>query len=191
MRWSNDDVRYGLGPILLHWATVALVLAGAGLGIYMTGVEIGPRAYRLYALHKSIGLTVLAIVVLRLAWRLVDPPPPMPGTMPLWERRCARIGQALLYALLLVQPLIGLAHSGAAGFPVLAWGVLPVPTVIGTDRTLVAPLATAHAVVALCLLAAACGHALLAVHHHAVRRDPVLWRMLPAVGRPDRRAGDA
>lgn len=187
MRWSNDDVRYGLGPILLHWLTVALILGGAGLGLYMAGRALSPETYRLYALHKSIGVTILALALLRLAWRLVDPPPALPATMAPLERRAAHAGHALLYALLIAQPVIGILHSNAAGFPIVVWSALPLPAVIGTDRALVAPLATAHGLTALALGIVAAGHALVAIHHHVARRDAVLWRMLPAVGHPARR----
>ena len=97
--------RYGALAQMLHWGTVLLVGALVGIAITMDDLPLGPEKFKLYNLHKSIGLTVLAVTLLRLIWRRISPPPPLPAAMPEWERRAAKASHFLLYAILLTQPL--------------------------------------------------------------------------------------
>ena len=117
---------------------------------------------------------------MRLAWRLRHPPPPLPAGLPAWERAAARVTHALFYLLLLVQPLIGFLQSNAANFPVVAWGVLPLPALIGSDEALGETLILVHENVARVLLGLIVLHVAAALRHHFLLKDDVLRRMLPA-----------
>lgn len=174
--------RYGAVAQTLHWLVAALVLTMFGLGWYMSDLPLGQLKFDLYQLHKSLGLTIFALVILRLAWRLSHTPPPLPARLPAWERTAARAAHALFYVLLLVQPLIGFLQSNAANFPVVVWGTLPLPALIGSDEGLGETLIEVHEVVARVLLVLILLHVAAALRHHFVLKDDVLRRMLPAAG---------
>ena len=179
---ENVGLRYGGVAQGLHWLVAVLVLSQFGLGWYMSDLPLSQLKFDLYQLHKSLGLTIFALVVVRLAWRLRHPPPPLPASLPVWERAAARTNHALFYALLLVQPLIGLLQSNAANFPVVVWGVLPVPALIGSDEALGEALVEVHETVAAVLLVLIVLHVAAALRHHFLLKDDILRRMLPAVG---------
>ena len=177
--------RYGGVAQALHWLVAALVLSQFGLGWTMSDLPLSQLKFDLYQLHKSLGLTIFALVVVRLAWRLGHPPPPLPTGLPAWERTAARTTHALFYVLLLVQPLIGLLQSNAANFPVVVWGILPVPALIGSDEGFAETLVEVHETVASVLLVLIALHVAAALRHHFLLKDDVLRRMLPAAA--DRR----
>jgi cytochrome b561 len=178
-------LRYGSVAQALHWLVAALVLGQFGLGWTMSDLPLGQLKFDLYQLHKSLGLTIFTLVIVRLAWRLRHPPPPLPAGVPAWERAAARATHALFYVLLLVQPLVGFLQSNAANFPLVVWGVLPLPALIGTDEALGETLAEVHEIVARVLLVLIALHVAAALRHHFLLKDDVLRRMLPAAG--DRR----
>jgi len=172
--------RYGGVAQALHWLIAALVATMFGLGWYMSGLPLSQQKFDLYQLHKSLGLTILTLMIVRLAWRLRHPPPPLPAGLPAWERSAARTVHALFYVLLLVQPAIGFLQSNAANFPLVAWGVLPLPALIGTDEALGETLIEVHELVARVLLVLIGLHVAGALRHHFLLKDDVLRRMLPA-----------
>jgi cytochrome b561 len=174
--------RYGAVAQGLHWLIAALVLTMFGLGWYMADLPLGQQKLDLYQLHKSLGLTIFALVVLRLGWRLGHAPPPLPAALPAWERTVAKGAHVLFYVILLVQPLIGLVQSNAANFPVVVWGVLPLPALIGTNEALGETLVEVHELVARALLVLILLHVAAALRHHFILKDDVLRRMLPASG---------
>jgi cytochrome b561 len=178
---ATVGARYGAVAQALHWLIAALVLVMFGLGWTMADLPLGEQKLELYQLHKSLGATIFALVVLRLAWRLTHAPPPLPARLPAWERSAAVAAHALFYVLLLVQPLIGLLQSNAANFPVVAWGVVPLPALIGSDEALGETLVEVHEVVARVLLVLILVHVGAALRHHFVLKDDVLRRMLPVL----------
>src|SRR5688572_5767292 len=120
MGWRNSPARWGALAQTLHW-TIALAVIGLVLvGLWMDELPNSPTKLKVYALHKSVGITVLVLVVLRLAWRLIDRRPPHPASMPPWERWLAAVTHGLLYLLLLVMPLSGWLYNSASNFP-LRW----------------------------------------------------------------------
>jgi cytochrome b561 len=125
-RFANAD-RWGPVSQLLHWTIVAMILVMAYLGLTMTDLPNGPHKIHTYALHKSIGLTILALVSLRVLWRLyAGAPRPVPGT-PSWQERIASATHAALYALLFAIPLSGWFLNSTAGFPLQWFGLFNLP----------------------------------------------------------------
>ena len=173
-------LRYGAVAQALHWLIAALVFTMFGLGWYMSDLPLGQQKFDLYQLHKSLGITIFWLAVVRLLWRWSHPAPPLPGSMPRWQRAAARTSHALLYLLLLVQPLIGFLQSNAANFPVVLWGVMPLPALIGSDEALGETLVVVHRWNSRLLLLLILVHGAAALRHHFVLRDDVLRRMLPA-----------
>jgi cytochrome b561 len=184
--WRSDRERWGLAIRLLHWTSAALVLGQWLLGRYMT--SLGPEAlaekFVLYQRHKSLGLVILALTLVRLLWRLGEPArPDHPPGMPPWQRRTAAASHALLYLLLLAMPITGFLAAAASplGIPTLLFGLIPIPHPIGPDARLEALLLTAHRIQGWVLAALLAIHIAAALKHHLIDRDRVLLRMI--VGR--------
>jgi len=175
--------RYGAVAQGLHWLVFALVIAQFAIGWYMDDLPLGPDKIRVFNLHKSIGVTVLALMLLRLLWRQLSPPPPLPATMPGWERAAARLSHALLYLLLLAQPAIGILHSWSANFPLVVFGQVTLPNLTGPNEPLKEALAAAHWWIAWAILLTVAVHAAAALRHHFLLGDEVLRRMLPGARR--------
>jgi cytochrome b561 len=172
-------MRYGAIAQVFHWLIAALVFIMLGLGYYMEDLPLGSRKLELYGIHKSIGITIAMLAALRLVWRLLNPPPPLPDSMRSWERKAAGAVHALLYLMLFVQPLIGFLQSNAANFPVVLWGVLLLPPLIGPDQPLSETLLDVHAIGGNFLAILVIVHVAAALRHHFVLKDDVLRRMLP------------
>lgn len=183
----NTATRWGWVSVALHWLTVLAIVGLAAVGLTMTDLPNGPQKIQVYALHKSFGLTVLGLTLLRLGWRLVaGAPAPVP--MPRWQRLAAHGSHVALYVLLLAMPLSGWLFNSAAGFPLKWFGLVSLPKLAAYDPGLKALAHELHEnlFVVLCVVVAV--HAAAALKHHFVTRDDTLWRMLP-LWRP--RAPDA
>ena len=176
---KNTREEWGSVSKLLHWLVVVLVLVMATIGLTMGDLPNGPDKIRVYALHKSIGLTILALVVLRLAWRLyAGAPAPVAGT-PAWQERAASLTHWALYALLLAMPLSGWLLNSASGFPLQWFGLVNLPAIAGRDHDLHELAESVHEWLFWTLVALVVAHAAAAFHHHLFQRDATLARMLP------------
>lgn len=173
----ND--RYTRTAVFLHWL-VALGLIGTfALGFYMEGLPLSPNKLKLYAWHKWAGMTLLVLVVIRLAWRLSHPAPALPDSMTTRDRLLAHAGHWLLYLLMLAIPVSGWLMSSAQGFQVVWFGVLPLPDLVPKNEALGELLLNIHVVLNYVMLITVIGHVAAALHHHFIKKDTVLKRMLP------------
>jgi cytochrome b561 len=180
MPLKNTADRWGGVSQLLHWTIGALILVMAYLGLTMTDLPNGPDKIRTYALHKSIGLTILALVALRLIWRLyAGTPKPVPGTPP-WQARIAGLVHVAIYALLFAIPLSGWVLNSAAGFPLQWFGLVNLPKIVATSRDLHALAEQLHELMFWALVLLVVTHAAAAIWHHLFQRDATLGRMLPS-----------
>jgi len=178
----NDEHRYGVVAQLFHWVIAALIVFQFGLGWYMEDLPIGPHKFDLYQLHKSMGLTIFTLAGLRLAWRLFNPAPPLPAHMARWEDLAARSSHALLYGLIFFQPIIGYLQSNAANFPIVLWGLVPIPAILSKNEALADALVVVHGYGATALAVLVLIHIAAALRHHFWLKDDVLRRMLPLTG---------
>ena len=179
MSTKRNATRWGAVSQAIHWLVVLLVLAMAILGLTMVELPNTPATVKWYALHKSIGLTILVLMVLRLAWRLhAGAPPPVAGT-PRWQARAATLTHGLLYALLFAMPLSGWVINASSGFPLHWFGLFSVPQFGGRDDALYALAKGWHEALFWALVVLALGHAFAALWHHVFQRDATLARMLP------------
>jgi len=133
----------------------------------------------LVQLHRSIGVTIFALTLFRLAWRWTARIPPLPAELPLFQKLAARATEYILYVLLLLQPALGLLNTNARGRRVDFYFLGELPPVVGPDKILAKQAMVAHDLVAYLLVAFVVLHALAALFHHFVRRDNVLNAMLP------------
>ena len=179
MSRGDEPVRYGAAAQLLHWLMAALIIAAFCVGFYMVDLKLSPTKLKLFSYHKWIGVTVFALVLLRLGWRLYAPPPPLPASLPDWQRRASAISHRLLYLLMLVVPLSGWLMSSAKGFQTVYFGLLPIPDLLAKNPDLGKQLETVHWALNKLLLLTVLVHVSAALKHHFVDRDAVLRRMLP------------
>jgi cytochrome b561 len=174
--------RYSWGSIWLHWATAALVLVNLTLGLFHESLLDGIKW--VIPIHKSIGITVLALTLLRLGWRLTHRPPPLPVDMTGWERAAAKVVHWAFYALLLALPLTGwMLSSNPARLRPMAWfWLFPIPPlpISGGMAKLGHNL---HGIIGYAMLALVVLHIAAALRHHLLLRDSVLSRMAPGLNR--------
>lgn len=169
---------YTLPAIALHWLLALALVGSFGVGLYMTNLPFSPARLKLYNWHKWAGVTILTLSAIRLLWRLTHRPPPAPA-MPAWQARASKAVHGLLYGLFFAVPLAGWAYSSAAGFPVVVFGVLPLPDWVAPNRELAEALKPLHANLAWALALLALLHVLAALKHHFIDRDDLLTRMRP------------
>ena len=185
MALRNSAARYGGVAIALHWGVAALivtqfVLASLAEAAEESGSLMGQVMW--LARHKSVGITILGLAVVRIAWRLSNPVPAHPAGMPGWQRLAASATHWALYALLFALPLTGWAMSSAANFPVSVFGLFTLPDFVAADDGLKHTLAEVHEVLATALFALAVLHLLAALKHQFIDRDGALARMFGAGG---------
>lgn len=181
---KNSRDRWGAVSQALHWLILALVLWMAWLGLTMTDLPNTPRKVETYSLHKSLGLLVLALMLLRGAWRLyAGAPEPEPGT-PAWQHRIATATHGALYLLLLAIPVSGWVINSASGFPLRWLGLFRVPQISARSEALEELAETWHEWMFWALVVLVLAHAAAAVWHHLFQQDATLVRMLPGRRRP-------
>lgn len=173
--------RYTPTAIALHWLLAAAILGSAAVGLYMTELKFSPTQLKLYNWHKWAGMTILALSLLRLLWRLGHRPPPLPAVivrrMPGWQQRAHHATHGLMYLLFFLVPLTGWAYSSAKGFPIVWFGMLPLPDWVPVSDPLAAALKPLHRLAAYGLLGLVAVHVGAALKHQFIDRDGLLARM--------------
>jgi cytochrome b561 len=172
-------LRYSPAMQALHWLVAALMFAALPLAWAMTSLpRTAPDRELLFTVHKSIGVTILALMAVRLMLRTTRPIPPEPAAMPRWMAGCAVASHWLLYAVLFIMPISGYVLSTAGGNPVSYFGLFTLPS-IPPSQSLQALGRSVHHTVQWAVYALIALHVLAAVWHVAVRRDGLLDRELP------------
>ncbi|MBI1284802.1 MAG: cytochrome b [Thiobacillus sp.] len=177
-------MRYSRPAVVLHWLLALLIFVAFPLGLYMHELPLSPDKLKLYSYHKWIGITILLLASLRAAWRLTHTPPPLPDSIPGWQRRASQVVHGLLYLLIFAIPLSGWLMSSAKGFQTVWFGVLPLPDLIGKDKGVGEALAEAHEALNFTMLGLVVLHVGAALKHHFIERQPFLQRM--GLGRKER-----
>ncbi len=176
--------RWGVVSQLFHWTCAALVIALGAIGLYMTELSSPVAKIRIYALHKSLGITLLALVVLRLLWRWTRPAPgPVPG-MSRHLRLAADGTHGLLYVMMIAMPLSGWLYNSASGYPLQWFRRFNLPALAGKDEQLARLAHALHEYGFWLLLVLVVGHVGAALYHHLFLDDGTLHRMLPWRRRP-------
>ncbi len=175
----NDADAWGAPAKLLHWVMAGLILAQVALGLMAVTWRLSPTKLNLYFWHKSTGILLLALLALRLAWRLVNRAPTLPAPLPAWERSAAHASHTLLYALMAGLPLSGWIVNAAANIPLRIFGLVPLPAIVAPDKALADLAAWVHRGLFVLLALVLVAHIGAALRHHFVKRNSVLVRMLP------------
>lgn len=174
-----DKERYDGVALSLHWVMALLIGGGWVLALVLDELPKGPDRMALLGAHKTIGVAVLALVVVRLAWRSFNPPPAALEGSPAWARLAAAGGHLGLYALMFALPFSGVLMSQAGDHPVAVFGLFDLPTLVAPDKELSHTLHEVHEVLANLILALVGVHVAAALFHQHVWRDGTMARMLP------------
>lgn len=172
--------RWGAISQTLHWLILLLLLVLCVVGLTLDDLPRTPKYFWVYTAHKSLGITVLVLVALRLAWRLyAGAPPPVPGT-PRWQHAIATLTHVLLYAVMFAMPLSGWLYDSASGLrPFKFFGLFDMPKLVAPDEHLRHLAHSAHEWGLYVLIVLVVLHAGAALYHHLFQGDATLARMLP------------
>lgn len=170
--------RYSGIAMALHWLLALGIVGAFTMGVYMSDLPFSPRRLQLYNWHKWAGVTILSLSAIRLLWRLTHRPPADPP-MPAWQAQAAHWTHRLLYVLFFAVPLVGWAYSSSAGFPIVVFGVLPLPDFVPVDKALSEAIKPWHGYLAYAMAVLVLMHVGAALKHHFIERDGLISRMLP------------
>ncbi len=167
--------------VSLHWILAALIAASFFAGLYMVGLHFSPLRFRLFNWHKWAGMGVLTLSFARIAWRAVGhPAPALPPGVPGWQLAAYRATHVAFYVLFFAVPLLGWLYTSAVGVPVVWFGWLPLPDLVGVDKPFAdGVLKPLHALTSYALAVLVVLHVAAALKHQWVDRDHLLVRMWP------------
>lgn len=162
----------------LHWLTASLVLFMLPLGLVIGNNWGGPLQDQLYDLHRSIGALIIPIIVARALYRIGHPPPPLPDDIPPLQQFAAHATHWALYVLLIVQPFVGWIGVSAYPATIKVFGLFELPSIWHEDRAFSDRVLFVHSLIGLAIALLVAAHIGAALHHHFVRKDRILARML-------------
>lgn len=178
---STPALRYHPVSVLLHWVLGLALIGLFAVGLYMTDLPFSPQRLKLYNWHKWAGVTLLALSAFRLIWRLTHRPPALPvaieSAMPGWQKLAHHATHHGLYLLFFAVPLLGWAYSSAAGFPIVLFGVLPLPDFVPVSEELAELIKPLHKLSAFAMMTLVLLHVAGALKHQLVDRDGLIARM--------------
>lgn len=186
MAIQNTTRRWGSVSQLLHWTIVVLIIVQVTLALMADDLPNSMRKLTLLARHKSFGITILGLAILRLVWRRFNHTPALPDTLKPYERVLAQLTHGALYVLLFALPLSGWMMSSARGFPVSWFGFIQLPDLVPKSKSLYDAFVITHEVLACTLGVVVTLHVAAALKHHFVLKDDTLRRMLPFSGKNER-----
>jgi cytochrome b561 len=178
MNLRNTENGYGAVARALHWWMAIIMIGLICLGLYMTDQPDGDPKWRLFDLHKSLGTLIFMLALVRLAWRHVSPPPPLPASMKASDKLAAHAGHLLLYAAMFALPITGYLDASLGGYHLSFFGLFDVPLLFAKNEALFDVVETAHGWIGYALAALIVAHMGAALKHHIVDKDNVLTRML-------------
>jgi cytochrome b561 len=169
---TAPPTRYNGIAIAFHWLLALMIVGSFCVGAYMSDLQLSVTKLKLYNYH------ILALSALRLLWRLTHRPPPAPR-MPAWQKLASQLAHGALYVLFFAVPLMGWAYSSSAGFPIVLFGVWPLPDFVAPDKALAEVLKARHGQLAWALAVVVMVHVAGALKHQFIDRDGLLRRMWP------------
>jgi cytochrome b561 len=169
---------YTRTAIVLHWLIAIGVFAQLSLGLWMIGIPKSPPGLRAYwfNVHKSIGITLGVLILVRVLWRLAHRAPPLPTTLPAWQRIAARANHMALYGCMVIMPLAGFLGSSFTGYPIKYFGHT-LPHWGWESQVLKEFCSIVHLTTAIVLMVLIAIHVAAALKHLLARREPVFQRM--------------
>ncbi len=179
MQWKNNKTHFGFIAVALHWLVVLSVFGLFGLGLWMTGLDYYDNWYKQGPwLHKSIGILLFLVVIFRLYWRWLTPPPVALSSHSSWEIRLAHFAHLLLYLLLLTIMISGYLISTADGRAIDVFDWFSIPATITSIPEQEDNAGWIHLMLASFLIGLALLHAAAALKHHFIDQDQTFKRIL-------------
>jgi cytochrome b561 len=178
LRTSIAEPEYTATAKLLHWLTAVMVLTMIPIGLIMANFSLGATGDVLYDIHRSFGAVLMPIVLIRLVYRLANPPPPLPDYVPASQQLVANTVHWALYAGLVVQALVGWIATSAYRAPIKVFWLFELPPIWPVDQAFSERMFMVHRWLGIALAVLLCGHIGAALYHHFVRKDGVLRRMI-------------
>ncbi len=181
MALKNSATSYGWLAQLLHWSVAALIVTQFVLGkLAERAADDGSKFTQLALLanHKSVGITILMLALLRVGWRFLAPPPALPTAMPGWQILASKLSHCLLYILMFALPVTGWLMSSASAYTVSWFNLFELPDLVAPSTGLKETLLDAHHLLAETLFVLAAVHIVAALKHHVVDKDDILRRMM-------------
>ena len=182
MSIRNSTRTWGSLSKALHWIVVLLIINQWVIGMRADSLPVGLAKLQALAWHKSFGITILMLAVVRLVWRWMNPVPDLSAETRPWERVLARISHVLLYGLIFALPLTGWLMSSAKNFPVSWFSLFQLPDLVAPSEQLFRQMRSLHHTLFAALVVVAVLHIAGALKHHFIDRNDVLKRMLPFGG---------
>jgi cytochrome b561 len=181
MPFRNTTRTWGSLSKAFHWLIVLLIINQWWIAERAEELK-GLAKLEALAWHKSFGMTILMVAVLRLAWRLMNPTPDLTMETKPWERVLAKISHVLLYALIFAMPLTGWMMSSAKNYPVSWFKLFQFPDLVAPAEQTFRQMNDLHHLLFSVLVGVALLHVAGALKHHFIDRNDVLKRMLPFGG---------
>jgi cytochrome b561 len=163
---------------ILHWIMAVLISSMIPLGLVIANDWGGPLQESLYDLHRSVGALLIPLILVRVVYHLANPPLPLPDDIPTMQRFAARATHWGLYALLLVQPMVGWMATSAYRAPIMVFGWFELPPICPENRLVFEQLSAIHGLIGMAIAGLMAAHISAALYHHFVRKDRVLMRMI-------------
>ena len=182
MTFRNTTRSWGALSKALHWLIVLLIINQWVIAARADSLPLGAAKLSALSWHKSFGMTILALAIIRLVWRWMNPVPTLQGMAKSWERALAHLSHVLLYGLIFAMPLTGWLMSSARNFPVSWFGVFQFPDLVAPDKALYQRMNDLHHTLFAALVVVALLHIAGALKHHFIDKNEVLKRMLPFGG---------
>jgi len=182
MSIRNSTRTWGSLSKALHWIIVLLIINQWVIGMRADSLPVGLAKLQTLAWHKSFGITILMLAVVRLVWRWMNPVPDLSAETRPWERVLAKISHVLLYGLIFALPLSGWLMSSAKNFPVSWFSLFQLPDLVAPSEQLFRQMRSLHHMLFAALVVVALLHIAGALKHHFIDRNDVLKRMLPFGG---------
>ena len=189
MPLKSNDTRWGSIAQSLHWLMALAIIGNGVLGLIMVDMSRGMDKINTFAIHKSIGLSVLALLILRVCWRMFDRRP-RDEPMPRWQRLAAHATHGVLYLFMLAIPLSGWLYNSAHGNPLQWFKWFNLPALMEENESLAEIFGETHEILFWTLVVVLAAHAGGAFVHHWLERDNTLLRMLPFARLRSRNNGD-
>ena len=174
---KNTAITYGVVAKSLHWLLFLMLTFSIVAGNFLASLPKGAEKLQVAGMHKSFGVVILMLILLRLVWRLINETPRLPNETTAGEAFIAKAMHWGLYVLMFAQPLSGIMMSQAAGFPVSFFGFFEFPVFLDKNPELAKTFLTIHGTVWILLVIAVIGHAGAALRHHFIKKDNVLKQM--------------
>jgi len=179
MHWRNTPDTYGALAKFLHWAIVLLIIAQYVIIESAEDLPDGLEKLAIVTRHKSVGMLILGLAIVRIGWKLWNKGSPAPVVMPKLQRIAAAASHGLLYLLILAQPISGWMMSSAANYPVTFFGLFQFPALVRPNEGAHETYEDVHEFLFETIVVVAVLHVLAALYHHFIQKDDTLRRMLP------------